>query len=132
MRKIRFRAYYKPEKRMIYDIQNEFEERIELGMDCFADYLNNDDFVVEQDTGLKDKNGESIWEGDIVKMPDWQTSPKFEAVELAEQSCGFEPFIRGCYECWSPSGEEVEVVGNINENPELLEEKKYEKKSKEK
>lgn len=66
MRAIKFRAYYKPEKRMIYDIQNEFEGRIELGMNCFADYLNNDDFVVEQDTGLKDRNGKEIWEGDIV------------------------------------------------------------------
>lgn len=66
MREIRYRAYYKPEKRMIYDIQNEFEERIELGMDCFADYLNNDDFVVEQETDLEDKNGQRIWEGDTL------------------------------------------------------------------
>ena len=50
MSEIKFRAYYKPENRMIYDIQNEFEERIELGMDCFADYLNNDNFIVEQAT----------------------------------------------------------------------------------
>ena len=53
MRELKFRAWYKPEKKMIYNIQNELEERIELGMDCFSDYLSNDDFIVEQYTSFR-------------------------------------------------------------------------------
>lgn len=81
------------------------------------------DLIIEQYTGLKDKNGKEIYEGDIVKIPDWQVKPKYEKVRFAKLSCGFEPFVCGCFECIAPDGEEVEVIGNIHENPELLEDK---------
>lgn len=127
MRELKFRAWYKPEKKMIYNIQNEFEERIELGMDCFSDYLKNDDFIVEQYTGIKDKNGKEIYEGDLVSCGTIDGNP----VGLV----GFRTEF-GCWEVLDPKhafgGEnftehycnEMEVVGNIHENPELLERKK--------
>ena len=66
MRELKFRAWYKSEKKMIYNIQNEFEERIELGMDCFSDYLKNDNFIFNQFTGRTDKEGKEIYEDDIL------------------------------------------------------------------
>ena len=127
MRELKFRAWSKSEKKMIYNIQNEFEERIELGMDCFSDYLSNDDFIVEQYTGLKDRNGKEVYEGDLVSCGTIDGNP----VGLV----GFRTEF-GCWEVLDPNhafggenfGErycrEMEVVGNIHENSELLERKK--------
>lgn len=82
-----------------------------------VDYLK-----VEYSTGLKDKNGREIWEWDIVSAPAYQIAPRCEVVKFEPSSCGFEPFANSsyCQECWAPHADEVEVIGNIHENPELL------------
>lgn len=67
-----------------------------------------------QYTGLKDKNGKEIYEGDIVQTPD-----QLEGITAVKFIDGaFMPFDHSSPEI---NAEECEVIGNIYENPELLE-----------
>ena len=121
MRELKFRAWYKSEKKMIYNIQNEFEERIELGMDCFSDYLKNDNFIVNQFTVRTDKEGKDIYEDDILLI----IGQGYFRVTWDRDNCKFyllpledyldEMPLDGSWEI------DYEVEGNIHENKDLLE-----------
>lgn len=82
---------------------------------------NSNGIILMQYTGLKDNNGRDIYEGDIFDYGD-----RKYVVEFDKERAGFYPFAKddGCGCCtdevvWN-SGE-GEVIGNIYENPELLE-----------
>lgn len=121
MRELKFRAWYKPEKKMIYNIQNEFEERIELGMDCFSDYLKNDDFIVNQFTGRTDKEGKEIYEDDILLI----IGQGYFRVAWDRDNCKFYLLPLEDYLDKMPLDRsweiDYEVEGNIHENKDLLE-----------
>lgn len=73
----------------------------------------------EQFTGLRDKNGKKIFEGDILEVwyPDVKTSKqRIEQVIYREE---FGCFDTHFVEDWGRN--ERIVIGNIHENPELLE-----------
>jgi hypothetical protein len=84
----------------------------------------DDEVIIQQYTGLKDKNGKEIYEGDIcnagmVTGPidfiiggfSLASNPLIEF--LPKDACVFSPDF-------DPSWIDVEVIGNIFENPELL------------
>ena len=136
MREIKFRAWDKKRKEMLLAGDYPQDEEVMNLMDIdweglgilfdgdiiacdecgrFA-YLANDRYVLMQYTGLKDKNGKEIWEGDIVK-----------GIRGIGGEC---VFICGRFSIRYKDGthltfisenkNDVEVIGNIYENPELL------------
>lgn len=76
-----------------------------------------DDIIPCQFTGLLDRHGKEIYEGDIVKQIDWNGEDEiFQVVNLQDffESKGYMEKELG--EDW----DKFEIIGNIYENPELL------------
>jgi len=118
MREIKFRAWDKHLKFMIPDCQKQYVPD-DVPLCCFNDYLTmTDRFDVMQYTGIKDKNGKEIYEGDILKHDNcWLATVGFDCGAFYWQA-----------ECYKPEAQDwqdatyrdFEVIGNIYENPELL------------
>lgn len=91
----------------------------------------------EQSTGLRDKNGNIIYERDIVKITDKSTRKEpFIGVVEYTNTASFEANCNGFYmylhnpktpenvslveKMFCTSFREIEIIGNVHENPELL------------
>ncbi|KXZ17920.1 hypothetical protein AXI59_01335 [Bacillus nakamurai] len=133
MREIKFRAWNDPLKKMDYSPLNA------IGFDGKF-YYGNADITglfgsIMQYTGLKDKNGREIYEGDIVRNHRRTSNELLEVLwqeEVAEHASDgiywtkkvpgfrFKRIKRGLTTVFV-AHVDLEVIGNIYENPELLE-----------
>lgn len=137
MREIKFRAWDKTENKMARNV----EELLFNSKGLYGVVLNHmgfefrrrlKDVILEQYTGLKDKNGKEIYEGDIIRthfsfshevvqepfIIQWnKDKAMFEGVKQNPEqneylrSFSFFPEQRFIYE----------VIGNVHDDPELLE-----------
>ena len=130
--RFKFRVWYMPEydkPRMIYGAEKTYDfmygEPEIICADCFGSLLDSKEYILMQSTGLKDKNGKLIYEGDIVKT-------ETQAGKIINYGIiGFDKekvsFLMTAnlqsrdyqYSFWYLDS--LEVIGNIYENKELLE-----------
>jgi uncharacterized phage protein (TIGR01671 family) len=124
MREIKFRAWHPTLKKMFYDCRVSSNDWTDS-----STHFSGEHDTLMQYTGLKDKNGKEIYEGDICKVIDPNGEDEIQYIVEWHPSSGY------VYEPEEGYGEfdltsvgfamdmeyAFEVIGNIYENPELLE-----------
>lgn len=148
MRQIKFRAWEKEIKYMFTfkEFDNATGGLVEAGNNAIKESgsiipgglfipTKDKNMVIMQYTGRKDKHGKEIYEGDVLKIPEWLHSNEQEKCICTfdqENQCfpitGFGLYTKDNYSgrykelVESDEWDEFEVIGNIYKNPELLEE----------
>jgi len=139
MREIRFRAWDTHRKKM-WSAEEMGRDQLTLSVNGgglvnvnsadvrFSDFMKH--LIPMQFTGLQDKEGQEIYEGDILESEDIMNGKnirmsveyKTDHLELWENECGHTQYAGFSFSDGYP--EEMIVVGNVHENPELLEKEK--------
>ena len=139
MDKIKFRAWLKREKIMVRVMEINFPEHYIAAHDERGGFYSKRGLgcvIMMQFTGLKDNHGKEIYEGDIVRTADGSLLATIkigeyypEPVKYCCELCGIKKHTVHCLHAYDKDGEyliednkSLEIIGNIYENPELLEE----------
>ncbi len=147
MREIKFRAWDKTDKR-IYEVLNLDLEQNHKCEVCKCDEFHSSRYFIYkyklmQYTGLKDKNGKEIYEGDVIEFEDTTEDGyeykegiditnrasivfkncRFELDNIIETTSGVLVDMEEDWELFIDSLKSSKVIGNIYENPELLKDK---------
>ena len=121
IRQIRIRGWDAQENRMI-DLSKTLHdaESIIITHDILLGKSKR--FIPMQSTGVKDKNGKEIFDGDIVKSELEDGEFTYDSISWSDKFLGWENNGIGLHELMETV--DFAVVGNIYENPELLKEVK--------
>lgn len=127
---IKFRAWDKENEIYLYNVQDAYDmlsgfvkyddgENASYDECCFGDFLDNKRYDVEQFTGLTDVNGKDIYEGDVLENRKYRSIVKFASGKFLAD-------LIETIQTFDLIGEThgSKVIGNVHENPELLEEDK--------
>ncbi|MEN2346497.1 YopX family protein [Lentilactobacillus parabuchneri] len=127
-REIKFRIWRAPDEYTKVSWMESWDSLLNYSMsDIFQ--LDNPDDVLEQFTGLKDRNGKDIYEGDILawhsniyRKHDWVGLVLYRGAGFAVQESDKSYSSPEWLDCaCRKDANIIEVIGNIHENPELLE-----------
>ncbi len=123
----KFRAWDKIQKKMGVVISNNWMTGVaNIIIDNKETLRQEQDYILMQSTGIKDKNGAEIFEGDVVVTNGWRRQVVTFGTQEVEEDFGsvriykgFNLYLGGGYPNAVMST--FEVIGNIYENPELKE-----------
>ncbi len=122
--RFKFRAWNKKERIMHYKAEQTYDTFTgspRIWKQSFSDVLDDENYIVEQCTGIKDANGKLVFEGDIIFI----NGEKWRVI-WNDEDCAFffsnlkEVYHQPIFPDFYTMASDFEVIGDIHENPELM------------